>query len=102
MVSKMNDEAVTPILGTVLMLPMMMGLLVTGMATFDAMQDAMRAQAESAELSAWCARNPHLEDDRCPERMAPDYDCKETAPGTMVCTRRVVPLPTDAAYGTGV
>jgi hypothetical protein len=84
----MRDDAVTPVLATIMMLALMATLIPGAILMRDAFSAEMEAHREAAEHAAWCARNPDIGPPDCASR-APmrGYECAEVESGVWVCTR---------------
>jgi hypothetical protein len=56
-------------------------------AWMEARTDWANAEADRAELMAWCARNPDVQDDRCPSRgdLPPGTSCRSITGGLWIC-----------------
>lgn len=91
----MKDEAVTPILGTLLMLALMM-TLVPGAIMLknewskvqNAQYEAMQTEREAWEKEAFCNRNPSMGSPDCPQNdFLSRWNCQEMA-NLLVCHKR--------------
>ena len=84
----MRDTAVTPVLGTLLMLALLATLIPGAIILREAFSAEMEAQREAAEVAAWCARHPEIGPPDCPARgPMPGYACEEVEAEVWVCTR---------------
>lgn len=84
----MDDDGVSAVLGTFLMLALMATMLPGVILLRAAVSDEMAAQREAAELAAWCARHPGIGPPDCPMRgPMPGYSCEEVELDVWVCSR---------------
>ena len=97
-----SDDAVSAVLGAILMLALMMTLVPGAIMLRAAVSEEMDAQREAAERAAWCARRVDIGPPACPERgPMPGYSCTEVDMDVWVCGREAgVAVPT--AVPTGV
>lgn len=96
----MDEEGVTAVLGTVLMLALLLTLLPGAIMMRAAVSEEMDAQREAAELAAYCARNPDVGPPVCDQRgPLPGYQCAQTELDVWVCTR---PAPTPVVIAPAV
>lgn len=88
----MRDNAVTAVLGGVLMIALMMMMVPSALMLRAALVDEMDAQREAASRAAWCARNPTHGPPTCPEAgPMPGYDCEPVDEAAWVCTKSPTP-----------
>lgn len=90
----MNDEAVTPALGLILLMPSLMFAAVVGVGMMYDLAEWSQAEGDRARFYAECARatTEGLEPDpNCPTgewEDPPGYDCTRDAGGVMICKER--------------
>lgn len=83
----MEDDAVSSVLGAILMLALMMTLVPGAIILREAVSAEMDAQREAAERAAFCARNPLVGPPMCePFSAVPGYACVEVEGGAWLCT----------------
>ena len=81
------EDAVSSVLGAVLMLAVLMTLVPGMILLRGAISDEMDAQREAAERAAWCARNPAIGPPTCDDDgPMPGYACTEVQAGAWLCT----------------
>jgi hypothetical protein len=83
----MTDDAVSSVLGSVLMLSILAMLLPGALLLKGAIGDEMSAQREAAEHAAYCARHPEVHAPACPPSGPMEgYDCREVEADTWLCS----------------
>ena len=96
-----GDDAVSAVLGALLMLALMMSMLPAmitlsneNKALAEARADETRAERERAELAAWCARNPDVGEPTCQDAYPMrGYSCHPAPPGGFLCLRATTEPP---------
>ena len=88
----LRDDAVSSVLGAVMMLAVLMTLVPGMILLREAVSAEMDAQREAAERAAWCARNPAIGPPTCDEDgPMPGYACTEVEGDAWLCTLEPAP-----------
>lgn len=91
----MDEEGVSSVLGTLLMMGLMMTLLPGAIMMKSAWDDEMAAQREASERAAYCARHADVGPPTCDAREPMvGYDCRAVEAGAWLCTARNGTTPT--------